>query len=299
MKFEYYHTQEVKYCGKFGKRIFMRKMLLVFDGTNFSEGAFEFARGLNEKNPVLLTGVFVPQVDYANLWSYAGAASGAVAVPFIPLIEEEDAVQIEKNIDRFKQLCEKHKIEYRVHKDYYGFALPELKKESRFADLVIIGSESFYTNWDIGGPTEYITSALHDSECPVLVVPEKFNFPENNVLSYNGSESSVFAIKQFAYLFPELVQNPTLLVYAKGEREDEIPNIEYIEELVGRHFPNLTIMKLHLDPKEFFSVWVSEKKNAILVSGSFGRSSISRVFKKSFIKDVIKDHKLPIFITHQ
>src|SRR6187397_2736013 len=107
----------------------MRKMLLVFDGIKFSEGAFEFAHGLNEKNPVLLTGVFVPQVDYANLWSYAGTASGSVAVPFIPLIEEEDAVQIEKNIKRFSQLCEKYKIEYRIHKDYYDFALPELKKE--------------------------------------------------------------------------------------------------------------------------------------------------------------------------
>lgn len=277
----------------------MRKILLVFDGTNFSEGAFEFARGLNKKNPVLLTGVFLPQVNYANLWSYAGAAGGSVAVPFIPLIEEEEAAQIEKNIERFRQLCEKQKIEYIVHKDFFDFALPELKKESRFADLVIIGTESFYTNWDIGGPTEYITSALHDSECPVLIVPEKFAFPENNVLSYNGSESSVFAIKQFAYLFPELIQNPTLLIYAKSEIDDEIPNTEYIEELAGRHFPDLTIMKLHFDPRDYFSDWVEERKNAILVSGSFGRSSISRVFKKSFIKDVIKDHKLPIFITHK
>jgi hypothetical protein len=58
-------------------------------------------------------------------------------------------------------------------------------------------------------------------------------------------------------------------------------------------------MKLHLDPKDFFADWISNKKNAILVSGAFGRSSLSRVFKKSFVKDVIKEHKLPIFITHR
>jgi hypothetical protein len=90
-----------------------------------------------------------------------------------------------------------------------------------------------------------------------------------------------------------------LLVYAKNERDEEIPNAEYIEELAARHFPDLAIMKLHLDPKEYFASWISEKKNAILVSGSFGRSSLSRVFKKSFIKDVVSDHKLPVFATHR
>ena len=274
----------------------MRKILLVFDGINFSEGAFEFARRLNEKNQILVTGVFVPQVDFANLWSYAGAAGGATT---IPLIEEDESKEIEKNIERFKQLCEKSKIEYRIHKDFYAFALPELKKESRFADLVIIGSEKFYANIGVNGPNDYIKDALHDAECPVLVVPEKFNFPESNILSYDGSESSVFAIKQFAYLFPEFVKNPTLLVYAKNEKEEEIPNEEYIEELAARHFPDLTIMKLHLEPKEYFATWIGEKKNSLLVSGSFGRSSLSRVFKKSFIKDVVRDHKLLLFITHR
>ena len=274
----------------------MRKILLVFDGINFSEGAFEFARHLNEKNPVLVAGVFVPQVNFANLWSYAAAGSGATT---IPLIEDEEAKEIEKNIERFRQLCEKHKIEYRVHKDFYDFALPELKKESRFADLIIIGSEKFYANIGGNGPNDYIKNALHDAECPVLIVPEKFKFPENNILSYDGSESSVFALKQFAYLFPEFVGNPSLLVYAKNENENEIPNLEYIEELAARHFPDLTIMKLHFDPKEHISRWISEKQSPILVSGSFGRSSISRAFRKSFIKDVIKDHKCPVFIDHR
>jgi len=274
----------------------MRKILLVFDGINFSEGAFDFARRLNEINSILVAGVFVPQVDFANLWSYAPASSGAVT---IPLIEDEESKEIEKNIRRFKQLCEKNQIEYRVHKDFYDFALPELKRESRFADLIIIGSEKFYANIGVSGPNDYIKDALHDAECPVLIVPEKFNFPKSNILSYDGSESSVFAIKQFAYLFPEFVKNPTLLVYAKNEREEEIPSVEFIEELAARHFPDLEIMKLHFEPKEYFSAWINEKKNAILVSGSFGRSSVSRVFKKSFIKDVVKNHRLPIFITHQ
>ena len=274
----------------------MKKILLVFDGINFSEGAFEFARRLNEKNKILATAVFIPQVNYANLCSYAGTAGMTTS---IPLIEDEESEEIEKNIERFERLCEKNNIEFRIHKDHYDFSFPELKKETRFADLVIIGSERFYTNIGTGQPKDYLKMTLHDVECPVIIVPEKFNFPENNILSYDGSESSVYAIKQFAYLFPEFTSQPTLLFYSKREFEDDIPSADYIEELAARHFPDLTIMKLHFDPNDFFASWINDKKNAILTSGAFGRSSLSRVFKKSFITNLIKDHKLPIFIAHR
>jgi nucleotide-binding universal stress UspA family protein len=273
----------------------MRKILLAYDGKHFSKGAFEFARKLNEQDPVMIAGVFLPKVEYPDLWGYAGGMANPLLVP---VVEDYDAEEVEKNISRFEEMCRKNGMEYRVHRDYSDFALPELKKETRFADLAIIGSESFYENLGTAEPNEYLKDALHAAECPVVVVPENFEFPESNILAYDGSESSVFAIKQFACLFPGLSLNKTLLVYAKEEGENEIPDESYIEELAARRFPDLTIMQLDIKPRKYFATWLSEKKNAILVSGSFGRSSISRIFRKSFIADVIKDHKLPVFITH-
>jgi hypothetical protein len=273
----------------------MKKILLAFDGTHFSEAAFEFARKMNEEQPVLLTGLFLPQANYANLWSYSG---GGISGPvYIPLVENDDAEVIAKNITRFESLCTRNSIEYRVHKDFMDFALPELKKETEFADLLIIGSGSFYENIGSGEPNEYMEDALHGVECPVIVVPEKFEYPTCNILAYDGSKSSVYAIKQFAYLFPEMTANRTLLVYA-NEEDDTMPDQEFIEELAARHFPDLTIMKLAINPKKHFATWLSEKEASILVSGAFGRSMISRLFKKSFITNVIKEHKLPVFVTH-
>lgn len=273
----------------------MKKILLAFDGTHFSEGAFDFARSLNEIDPILLLGVFIPQVNYANLWSYANAGSGPM---LLPLLEDEESQQVQANIERFKTLCQKNNIDYRVHKDFLDFALPELKKETRFADMAILSSESFYTNLGTAMPNEYMKEALHGAECPVLVVPEKACFPETNILAFDGSESSVYAIKQFAYLFPELSNNKTLLIYA-GEDDETFPQKVYIEELAARHFPNLTFLKLDANPKKYFASWIREKKSAILVSGAFGRSSLSQLFKKSFVSDVISDHQLPVFIAHR
>jgi len=274
----------------------MKKILLAFDGTHFSEGAFEFAKALNESNKILLTGVFLPQVDYANLWSYSG---GGISGPmFIPLVEGEDSEAVEKNIEKFESLCEKNDIEFRVHKDFYDFALPELKKETRFADLLIVGIESFYENLGTEEPNDYLKDTLHGVECPVIIVPEKFEFPKSNALSYDGSEASVYAIKQFAYLFPELANNPTVLVYVK-EKGEELPDEINIEELSARHFSDLSLLRLQANAKKYFSSWMLENKGAILVSGAFGRSAFSRTFKKSFVTEIIKDHRWPVFISHK
>ena len=41
----------------------MKKILLVVDGSNYSKGALEFAKWLNEKNKILLVGLFIPKID--------------------------------------------------------------------------------------------------------------------------------------------------------------------------------------------------------------------------------------------
>jgi len=275
----------------------MKKILLAFDGSHFSEGALEFIRLLNEKNPVLLTAAFLPQVDFANLWSFSGG--GLSGTDFIPLVEDEEAQKVKDNIKRFESYCQKNAVEYRIHKTFFDLALPELKKETRFADLLVISSETFYKQAGTESPNEYLKEALHDVECPVIIVPEKFEFPKSNILSYDGSETSVYAIKQFSYLMTELTGNETVLIYAKEKAEELLPEQTNIEELAAHHFPNLILLRLEANPKKYFAGWLAEKKGAIVVSGAFGRSGISRSFRKSFVTDIISEHRLPVFIAHR
>ncbi len=252
----------------------MKKIILAFDGTHFSEGAFEFARQLNEINPVLITGVFLPQAEIANLWSYADGAGG----PYIPIIESNETDIVQKNVAHFKKLCEGNGIDYRVHEDFFDFVLPELKKETSYADLLILGSEMFYKNMGTDSPNDYLRDALQDLKCPVLLVPEMFEFPENIILTYDGSEDSIYAIKQFAYVLNELTKKETTLVYVSEGTKDDFPNKIQMEELVARHFSNLTLLKLDISPNNFFKDWLIKRKSSLVVSGSYGRSGLSQIF---------------------
>lgn len=274
----------------------MRKVLIAFDGTQYSEGAMAFARKLNDAERISLTGLFLPLFSMSSLWSYADPMTGAT---FIPTADDSETDLVEKNINRFNDFCSKYNIHHEVNKALFDFAMPELRRETRFADVVILGSESFYHNVGIEHPSEYLKETLHFAECPVIVVPEKYNFPEKNVLAYDGSESSVFAVKQFIYLFPEFADNPTLLVTTNKTSSDLAEQNTDIHGLVSAHFSNLSFLNLQLDPKKYFSTWMSENKNSILVCGAFSRSMISQLFRQSFVEDVLRDHQIPVFISHK
>lgn len=274
----------------------MKKIILAFDGVQFSEGAFAFARRMHELGPVLVVGVFVPQVSFSGLWSYGGAGGGP---GFIPVQEQEETDIMEANIQRFENLCAENGMRSHVHKDYYDFALPELHRETRYADLMIISSDRFYQHLGQEPATDYLRELLHKSECPVVVVPEDFYFPNKTILAYDGSASSVYAIKQFSYLFRELSLNETLLVFLKEDADERFPEAHNIMELCSEHFPMLSLFKLDVNPRKYFSQWVVENRDAILVSGAFSRSILSQLFRKSFVTDVIAEHKLPVFVAHR
>jgi nucleotide-binding universal stress UspA family protein len=273
----------------------MRKVIIAFDGKHFSEGAFEFLRRLNEKNQVLAVGVFLPAIDYAELLYSLGGLSGPI---YYKEAELEDPGIVERNIERFKALCIRNGIEFRVHPDFEKHVISEVVTESRYADLLILSSELFYENLGADGKEDYIQNVLHKAECPIVLVPEHYLVPDNVILAFDGSAASVYAIKQFAYLLPEFADLKTLLVFANAKSED-IPGLSYVEELAARHFKDLSIYKLEFDPKKYFNTWLDDNGNSFLVTGAYGRNLLSEMLSKSFITETMQDHRLPIFIAHR
>jgi hypothetical protein len=271
----------------------MNKVIVAFDGQHFSAGAMKMAQWLNKKTPILVSGVFISPVDYRELLGYSGMGVGA---PVFTVPYDNDDRLVEETMNKFVHYCEENKLEFVTHKDTDLFALAELIQETRFADVLIISSEMFYENIDKDQPNDYLRKVLHESECPVLLVPEGFAEPTSILLSYDGKASSVYAIKQFAYLFPLCCNLGTMLFHAHGS---EIPQAGRLKELVERHFDPIDIEQLNEEDAAALHDWMLDNRHAILVSGAFGRGELSSLFRKSYITDVIRAHKIPVFIAHK
>lgn len=277
------------------KQHLMKKIIIAFDGMHFAEPALQMAASLHQVSPVQVTGVFLNSVDYTALWAFP-IIPGAPGVT-IPTESAADEALLKTNIAKFEDMCRRLEIPYKVHDDSDGLVFEEVKKESRFADLLLICSELFYQN--LGKqPNDYLKTILQMVECPVIIVPDSSRIPQSLVLLYDGSESSVFAIKQFAYQFPELCKKQTRLLYA-GEESGNIPDQIYIEELALRHYPNLIIETMPAKQGAHLQEWMDAHGNPLVVTGSFGRSGISQLFRKSFLTELIQQHRTALFIAHK
>ena len=76
----------------------MKKIIIPFDGSHFSKGAFSFANSLHEMKPILLTGIFLRAVDYARFFFFPTAFAAHAYVPMLQDFEEEE---VENNIEQF------------------------------------------------------------------------------------------------------------------------------------------------------------------------------------------------------
>ncbi|WP_018612992.1 universal stress protein [Segetibacter koreensis] len=272
----------------------MKKVLFVCDGKNFSTGAFDFIKSLNETEKILLTGIIFLSIDYRILIPTSIYPDFA---PLASLVEDENE-NVENTIKVFKEDCVKNGIEYRLHEAGQSWNVIDLVKESRFSDLLVISEEMFFKNWGGEQPNHFMRQVMHYAECPVMVIPENYIPIEKIMIAYDGKRQSLFALKLFSLLFPAFSNLQTTIIYIKNEENENIPDIEYLEEYTSRHFPNLNIEKLHASASKNLSDSIQLGKDTLLVTGAFSRSALSNLLKESFVEKTIERHSVPVFIAH-
>jgi hypothetical protein len=270
----------------------MLRISIEFDGAQFSKGAFQFAAQLNELKPVILCGYFLRQSDFASLWN----PMPMLAVSDVSGKDEQQLLKSSR--EKFQSFCREKNIHFCIEDESDTNGYHGLEIQSRFSDALIVGSETFFSNVNSEVPNEYLKELLHLAECPVVVVPESSGFPEEIVLLYDGTASSVYAIKQFAQLFPELCGYPATLLYC-SRKEETIPDHQHIKALAACHFDNLGLMNLHGPGGKSMNEWVQERKNPLVVSGAFARSDVSEMIKKSFVTEIIRDGNAILFVAHK
>ena len=272
----------------------MKKIILACDGKNFPQSAFEFAKELQQKEPVLLTGAFLHAVNFEEFIPGVFAMSTGPVATFL----EEEKTEHKKMIARFEALCQRNGIEYRVHEQSSNWNINDIVKETRFADMLLMSAELFCNDMNIEEPNGFMQQVLHKAECPVMLFPEAFKSFQKIVFAYDGKKESMFALKQFCNLFPQFSNIETKIVYTKEDDTDEMPDMIYIEEYAGSHFTNLDFEKLHFNGKKYFENWTRENNDSLVVSGSYSRSGLSTSLNKSFVEDIIHEHQVPLFIAH-
>ena len=273
----------------------MKQVLIVGAGHHSPEGPISFLHSMQVQERVHAKGLFFRPVEYAAL---ATATIGASMIPVLDLEDnEKEVIAVHKAL--FSSQCQQFHIPYSLHDNDREWDKDLLQKESRFADLILISGEFFYAETDNKQPNQYLREVLCSAECPVLLVPENFTTVQHLFMAYDGSRDSLYALKQFCYLFPNLTDLPTEILYLNEAASDDIPDLASLKQFTRAKFDSMSFSRLHFNANDYLATWISEKKDALLVSGSFGRSPVSYIGNRSFSEDVIREHQLPVFIAHR
>lgn len=96
---------------------------------------------------------------------------------------------------------------------------------------------------------------------------------------------------------------PVTLLYADNDPDDDVnllPEKDLVEELIGRHFDNLTVTSLQGDFKAELHNYLQTQTNTIVVLGSFSddRGFFDKLFR-STANPLLENMTTPLFIAHK
>jgi len=275
----------------------MEKILLVIGENELDMPALDFACYLGKVTHSTVTGIVLEDIQKQILTTAHGSTSADWKADEPSSNDTRERHSIEAALSRFKHACEKRSVQCTVHRDS-GIPAEEIVYESRFADLIVMdAATSFHKSFE-GSPTEFTKDILKDAECPVIIAPESFYGLTDIVCTYDGSKSSAFAIKQFAYLFPEFEDKRMILLQVNEDGEWTEDEKQRWTEWSINHYSSIGFQALKGDVDEKLFDYLFGRRNSMVVMGAYGRNSVSRFFKRSYADRIIKTMTMPIFISH-
>lgn len=179
-----------------------------------------------------------------------------------------------------------------------GIALKEVVRESRFADLLLIDRETTLNNLFAADVPGFIKDVPADAQCPVLVLPEETGLFREVVFTYNGSYSSVYAIREFMQLFPGMSGKKATVIYVPEKGIPIIPNEKLLKEYLNLYFNDVTCLVLNGLPDAEIRRFLQGKKDCVAVMGAYGRNTFSRFFNPGNARNMLRMLSVPVFITH-
>ena len=274
----------------------MEKILVLINANCPDAASIDFACKTAGLTRSKLTGLFIKSLPYIEHSNEEINGSWFERIPDNAVATVAEG--IDHSVALFKERCMHKGIIPEVYIDK-GKPVREVILESRFADLLIVDPELGLYGLDDQLPSRWVKEILTKSECPVILPPEKFEDIDEIVFCYNSSASSVFAIRQFTYLFPEFSYKKVTLLEVNRPGKDEF-NEGHTRMMtwLRRHYDTVYYNFLKGEVKEELLNYFVYKPKKMIVMGAYGRSFLSSLFNKSNADVLIRMIDLPIFITH-
>lgn len=213
-------------------------------------------------------------------------------------MEQTGRQQMKESLQELETRFKEAEIAFDLRQE--ASSLEEILKQSAYADLLIADALlnvpiPFRLSMNVS-----IKELLADAHCPVLLLREGKMPPDQIILSYDGSFSSMQAIRSFSYLFADLRYIPAVVIYVSGKGQKEPSDLHYLKDWLPLHFDHSIVEILPGEPADVLPAFANKVPgNALVIMGAYGRSVVSRIFRQSLANFLLEKTNASLFITHE
>lgn len=277
----------------------MKKILAVIDGLNYSHSTAAYAVFVAQQESAHLVGIFLEDISYRSYALNELVVKSGVSDQRIRDYADKDKHTRARSVQLFELACQEAGLNYSVHKDK-DIAIDALLHESIYADLMIIDAKERFNRVNEEKPSHFLKHLMAEAVCPILLVPSVFSTPHKSVMLYDGSPSSVYAIKMFDYTLPGVRYLPVEVVSVKSPASNlHVPEGKLMKEFMKRHYPDASYQVLQGIPREEIPAYLQNKTGStIIVLGAYHRNRVSRWFYQSMADVLLEELECPLFIAH-
>lgn len=270
----------------------MKRILYVHEALKYNTDNTEFIDFIYGLTGCSISAFFFENMETdQKIWMQQSARQGELNVTTTAIVRQREIC--EENIRRFKTACHVRDIPYSIYRSSTR-QLDHIVEESRYADLLLLDVGSY----DETAPEKFSKELLCTVECPVIIMPLHFEGVEELVFTYDGQESSSYAIKQFTYLFPLLENYKTVVVCINPDMISEVEWNKFRQWMDGA-YTRIEFLYAEGNVAEELLYILRKRDHPLIVMGAYGSGGFADLLHPSHADPVIQLTSHALFLAHQ
>ncbi len=282
----------------------MAKFLVALtESESFSKNLFKVIKDLyGSLNKHLFVGLIVKEISYKSTVSevtekafYPGSGTKRLIGLTAEDRQKADVISI------CKEKAKENGIRCEIYNDF-RLTTQEVIKQTTFADLLILSYQIFIDHEHEQPASSLLYQILRGSKCPVMILPDDIQKIGNIIFTYDGKESSVFAIRSFSNLFAAQSKNKpvSILSVMQSPDDERIRDEKLLMNLIKQYFNDVGIQLLEgRSISNEISNFAHGVENPMIVMGAYGQSRIANILLPGMGKSLHTMSHLPLFISHR
>ena len=157
----------------------------------------------------------------------------------------------------------------------------KIMDQCRFADMFISSKGAFENEFKM-----LFEKGTNDDEnlcCPKLLLPNNYEGISNVALIYDGTTTSLYAVKQFCRILPEVCRNHdvVLLIFSIDDySSDKEQNDKMFVNYLQQHCSHLAVHYYSGEDSEHLKKMLDINSNTLLITGDVENSKMEKIFTR-------------------